>query len=312
MFITKFKAVYVCALALCLASAACSGPNQELRDFWKGTKGYYYEYLNTPVMLTLQDTSEHSDYTLRLGAAMSAVDEELRQLCRVMDDSDRGVDNEWVMSTLRRFPWLAGLAVLDGDGFVLARVPQYSLKDFQPDQLFEEDPKQRRTNLRAFALDGALGPEIYIGKPVYIADELRAMIVAHFDMRALLDHRREAAAMVIATPEVILWQGIYDLSETPIPMTDWKAKVKSEVFGAVSNERGRFYWCFTYFANLPIIYAIEESGDFTRSPEQIELLDSAGAFAAPNINLTPSAVTAPPDQPDQADGDDYAGEALEE
>ncbi|MDR2892379.1 MAG: PDC sensor domain-containing protein [Deltaproteobacteria bacterium] len=275
---------------VCLGSllglAACE-PNQTVNNVWKDTKAYYREYLNTSAVLELQDISEYQDYLLTLGSGMAEIDEELRQLSRVLDDSDRGTDTAWALAVLKRFPWLSGLAILDADGAILARVPEYSLKEFDASPLLEEDPKQRRSNLRAYVQQSPLGPEIYLGKPVYVANEQRAVVLVHFDMRALLARHRKAAELVLATPQVMLWPGIYDIEATPLTTADWPSLVKNNVIGTLSNANGTFYWSYSFLANLPIIYAIPSEGAFPQRPEQMELLDYASAFAMPEINLAP-------------------------
>jgi hypothetical protein len=252
-----------------------------MKDFWKDTKDYYHKYLNTPAQLELADTSGHPQYMLALGAGMSALDEQLRKLSRVMDDSDRGPSDEWAMDVFSRFPWLAGLAILEGDGTVTARIPEYSLKEFDAQPLLQEDPKQKRSSLRAYVQQNPLGPEIYLAKPVYMGDELRAMVVAHFDMRALLATQRSAAELIIATPEVILWPGIFDIDQTPLPRENWNNILSKDVSGILSNEHGKFFWSYSFFANLPIIYALPVEGTFTTIPAQLEALDFADAFAVP-------------------------------
>jgi hypothetical protein len=274
------KYLFICILCL-VAFSACDN-NQGIKDFWKDTKGYYNKYLNTPAQFELMDASAHPAFMLALGSGMSVIDEELRQLMRIMDDSDRGPNNEWAMGVFKRFPWLAGLAILEGDGSITAKIPEYSLKEFDAQPLFTEDPKQRRSSLRAYVQQSPLGPEIYVAKPVYMGDELRAMVVAHFDIRALLARNKDAANFVITTTETVLWAGIYDIDQTPIPKADWKNLTTSDVSGTLSNEHGRFYWSYSYFANLPIVYALPVEGDFPTIPEQLEALDYADAFAVPN------------------------------
>lgn len=276
----------ILAVVLCAGVVGCE-PNQTVKNIWKDTKSYYREYLNTPATLELHGIQNYQDYMLRLGAGMAAIDEQLNQLTRVMDDSDRGPDNAWAMSLLRRFPWLSGLAVIDGYGNEMARVPEFSLKEFDASPLLEEDDKQRRTSLRAYVQDSPLGPEIYLGKPVYVSDELRAVVVAHFDMRALLAHYKFAAGMVVATPQVMLWPGVFDIDQTPVPTADWNSLVKSGVSGTISNKNGEFYWICSYFGNLPIIYALPSGGAFATRPDQLELLDHADAFAVPTLTSPP-------------------------
>ena len=76
--------------------------------------------------------------------------------------------------------------IADGQGRILesmSRKPGTLLPAFP---LLVEESGGKRTALRACVLNGLQGPEVYVAKPIYVQNELRALITACFDMRNLL------------------------------------------------------------------------------------------------------------------------------
>lgn len=278
----------MCLLCLFILSA-CSN-NQTARNLWKGTKSYYYKYLNTPTQLEMEK-ADFSDYEIYLGSSMYDIEQQLRLLQRVMDDSDRNPDMNWVNSTLRRFPWLGGVAIINPLGVPMALVPEYALKQFDATPLLESVKGQRTTQLRSYIQKSPLGPEVYLGKPVYVDDELQAMVVVHFDMRALLSYAKNPNIVAIVSDDVVLWPGVYDIDETPLVGQDWKRLTSKSVLGKVKNHNGEFYWNSSYFANTPLVFAIASSGEFPLKPEQLEELVNLGALAVQPANVLPSILT---------------------
>lgn len=281
--------VSICALAM----PGC-GSGQGAKDVWKTTKSYYNEYVNTPAVLSLDDTGNNSDYELALGAAMTDIDQKLRQLIRAMDDSDRGINNDWVNAMARRFPWLSGIAVVNGQGEPLARVPDFDIKEFDVKPLLVEDPKQKRASLRAYVQKSPLGPEIYLAKPVYVDNALQAMVIAHFDMRALMATTANPELVAVFSTNGKLWSAVYDIDSTPLKDADWGRLVKNNTKGTLSNKIGTFYWSSMYFANLPIVYAIPSKGNFPLKPEQLEELRGYGTFGSAPPRPVQAAPVAPP------------------
>ena len=283
---------FVLVAACILLLVGCRTP-QTVKDAWKGTRSYYYEYLNTPAKLDLDDKGNVRDYEAGLGSAVADFDMQLQELERALQNSDQRPDAAWVANMTTRFPWLSGVALTDEEGIPRAKIPPEFPKPFDIGNLLEVDPKQQLKDLRAFVQNDPLGPEIYVGNPVYVGAEFRGVITVHFDPRTLLARTGDAAQVMIAGPDGILWPGIYDAAATPISDVNWGERVKSDISGIERNELGAFYWICRYIGNLPLIYAIRIQGDFPIQEENMRGLTVANSFAVGPIDLSR---LMPPDQ----------------
>lgn len=275
-------------LVLIVASlflAGCRTP-QTIKDAWKGTRSYYYEYLNTPAQLDLADKGDAQEYQAQLGAAIAEFDLQLRELEKAMQNSDRRPDAEWVTAMTTRFPWISGIALTDEDGIPRAKVPGAFPKPFEIGNLTEVDEKQQLKDLRAFVQEHDLGPEIYLGNPVYTGADFRGVITVHFDPRVLLSRTGDPAKVMIAGPGGVIWPGSYDAPATPVAGVDWAEVVKNDYAGLVKNELGTFYWVCRYLGNLPLIYAVKVEGDFPLADENMRGLAEANAFAIGRVDFS--------------------------
>ncbi len=272
---------------LCLVCVALVGcrPPQTVKNAWKETRTYYRDYLNTPASLDLDDKGDAKDYQAVLAAALADFDMQLRNLERMLQNSDRNPDPAWVTKVTTDFPWLAGLALTDNEGHPMAQVPPSYAKPFDVGSLTTVDKKQLRKDLRAYVQEDPLGPEIYVGNPVYSGDDFKGLIVVHFDPRTLIARTADPANIIIACPGGIIWPGSFDAQATPIAGVDWADKVKSNAYGTVSNDRGTFYWVTRYVGNLPLIYAVKVKGDFPRQMENLASLETAASYALGSVNL---------------------------
>ncbi len=283
---------FVLLLAMCLfVLAGCRTP-QTVRDVWKETRSYYYEYLNTPAQLDLDDKGNVADYQAALGTAISDFDMQLQELERALHNSDQNPNAEWVAALTARFPWLSGVALTDEDGIPRAKIPPNFPKPFEISSLLEVDSKQLLKDLRASVQNDPLGPEIYLGNPVYSGADFKGVITVHFDPRTLLARTGDAAQVIIAGPDGILWPGIYDPAATPIAGVAWGEEVKSNVSGVKRNESGAFYWICRYLGNLPLIYAIRIQGEFPLMEENMQGLMAANSLAIGPVDLS---LLLPPD-----------------
>ena len=276
-----FLMVAACVLLL----AGCRTP-QTVKDAWKGTRSYYYEYLNTPASLNLDDKGNISDYEAALGAAIADFDTRIQELERALQNSDQNPDATWVTVMTTRFPWLSGIVLTDSDGIPRAKIPQVYAKPFDIGTLLEADPKQQIKELRAFVQEDPLGPEIYVGNPVYVGADFRGVITVHFDPRTLLARTADASHVMIAGPNGVLWPGIYDAAATPVAAVDWEERVKRSISGIERNELGSFYWICRYIGNLPLIYAIRIQGEFPLQEENLQGLAVANSLALGPVDLS--------------------------
>ncbi|GHV54420.1 lipoprotein [Deltaproteobacteria bacterium] len=278
-------------LAFSLSLAGCRTP-QTVKDAWKGTRSYYYEYLNTPAMLDFNDKGGITDYQAAIGEAIADFDMRLQELERAMQNSDRKPDAEWVTAMTKRFPWISGIALTDENGIPRAKVPTVFPKPFEIGSLLDVDPKQQIKDLRAFVQENALGPEIYLGNPVYLGGEFKGVITVHFDPRVLLARTGDPGKVMIAGPKGIIWPGAYDPASTPLANVDWAEMVRKNYSGKVTNERGAFYWICRYFGNLPLIYAIRIEGNFPTTEKNMLGLAAAETYAIGQFDIN-SLQTAP-------------------
>ncbi|WP_035064574.1 PDC sensor domain-containing protein [Nitratidesulfovibrio termitidis] len=276
-------------LLLALGVLLATGCKHEAKEYWKDTRRYYREYLNTPAKLDLEDKGEVAPAEARLAEGFAGIDIQLRALERALENSDRKPDTAWAKQMFQRFPWISGLAAVDHDGNVMAQQPEASMKplDFTP--LLKEDAKQNMRALRSYVQDTPMGPEVYVGVPVYSGTDFRGLVIAHFDIRALLPYSSRPADLMIAAPGQVMWPGRFDAQATPIASTDWGAVLTKDVYGTVANTNGEFYWVSRYLGNLPLVFAVPEAGSFPEKPEQLGILKQAAALGSasnPNEPVT--------------------------
>jgi hypothetical protein len=246
-------------LILCLLTTFGCTYNQTLKDAWKFSNRQYRAYVNTPVSIDMEDTGDPEDYELALGEAVMTLDDQLQRFIRTMENGDSSPDQTWVLSLMRRFPWLSGVALVDAGGNLLARHPEYFMKEFDAGPLLEADSKQRISDLRAYVQQSPLGPEIYLAHPVFTNGELRGLIVAFFDPRALAGVSPEAGRFMLASPAGVLWAGDLSVSETPVGQADWNTLLSHSSRGILGSSDNKFFWIVRYIGNLPLVYAISTS-----------------------------------------------------
>lgn len=86
--------------------------------------------------------------------------------------------------------------------------------DFIP--LLYEDKKQNSRALRGDVQNTPLGPEIMLAAPLYDGVDFLGIVVAYFDMRALMQYSGNPENLVILSPHALLWPGKYDFAATPL------------------------------------------------------------------------------------------------
>lgn len=233
----------------------------------------------------MADKGDIEDYQAALGFAISEYDLQLQELERVLYNSDRNPDMAWVTAITTRFPWLSGVVLTDDLGVPRAKIPPDFPKPFTIGSLLEVDEKQQLKELRAFVQHDPLGPEIYVGNPVYYGADFRGVIVAHFDPRALLARTGDPAHVVIAGPEGVIWPGRYAVESLPLSKVDWSEETRKNHTGVVRNEHGAFYWVSRYLGNLPLVYAIRIQGEFPVRDENLRDLTLANNFAVGPVSF---------------------------
>ncbi len=296
-------------LGLLLLAGGCSG-NQDAKNLWKYTSKQYRSYLNTPATLDMDAKGDGEDYQIALAEMVYGVDRELNSLVRTIENTGRNIGPEWVMDTMRRHPWLSGVALVDASGTVISRFPDTSAKEFVVTPLLEADPKQNLIALRAYVQENPQGPEIYLANPIFLNGEMRGLVVASFDPKVLAMLSPTPGRFVMASPAGVLWAGEYSTTGSAVATEDWTKTLASEARGYVGSSDAEFYWVSRYIGNLPIVYAIPTSAKsaaasaIEATPESEKHRDAApielqkhlspgevGDVGTPNVRPTPSAIS---------------------
>jgi hypothetical protein len=251
-------------LLLCsfIIVGACES-HQVLKDSWKFTRRQYVAYLNTPAAVDINDKGGREAYELALAEAVGGVDAELVRLIRAMENSDRRPDQEWALQMMQRFPWISGVALVGGDGVVNARYPEYFAKEFDAGPLLEADPKQQPGMLRAYVQTGNAAPEIYLGNPVYVGEEMRGVIISHFDPAALASMSPDPGAFCMITPAGVVWPGRFGAAAGE----NWETVLKERSSGLTGSGDSAFFWITRYIGNLPLVYAMPVSAVPVETPQ---------------------------------------------
>ena len=238
-----------------LLTAGCSS-NQTAKNAWKGTKGAWYTYVSPPASINYDDKGEMDAYEVALATRMMGIDIQLTNLERVMNNADKPPTGDWMQMFFGRFPWMSGFAGVKADGTIIGQEPSMPMKplDFSP--LLEEDKKQNVRAIRGYVQDTPMGPEVFLGTPLYDAQDFLGMVVAHFDMRGLLNYSTNADELIILAPQAVLWSGNYDVAATPLASVKWDEVVATNSKGTVSGGGQTFYWVARYLGNQPLIFAV--------------------------------------------------------
>lgn len=251
--------LFLVSLLLILVSGAFGcGKSQTMKDSWKFTTRQYRTYLNTPASLDLDDKGDCELYELALGEAVLAVDSELQKLIRAMENSDHNPNQAWALSMMSRFPWLSGVALVDGSGKLVAQYPEHYAKTFDAQPLMEPDPKQRLGALRAYVQKSDAGPEVYLANPVFGGDEMRGLIVVYFDPKSLVTTSPDPGSFAMASPAGLVWAGGFGEGSV-VASENWETLLKHKSCGLIGSKGSDFFWTTRYLGNLPLVYAVPTS-----------------------------------------------------
>lgn len=247
-----------------LAAALLCGCNayQPTKNVWKTTKGLWNTYVSPPASVDYEEKGNLPPQALALSTGMIGIDVELGKLERVMQNADKPPTREWLNGLFASFPWLSGFAGVRFDGTILGQEPANSLKELDFIPLLYEDKKQSSRALRADVQPSPLGPEVMLATPLYDGVDFLGIVVAYFDMRALMRYSEHPQDMVVLSPSALLWPGKYEFAATPLAGLDWGEIVKHSSAGTCTNATGSFFYLVRYLGNLPLVFAVPEKGTF--------------------------------------------------
>ena len=255
-------------MAVSLATGCSS--YQPTKNAWKSTKGFWNTYVSPPASVDYEEKGDISPRALALTNSMMGIDVELGRLERVMLNADKPPTREWITTFFASFPWISGFAGVKYDGTILGQEPATSMKELDFIPLLYEDKKQNSRALRADVQNTPLGPEIMLAAPLYDGVDFLGVVATYFDMRALMQYSSSPENMVILTPQALLWPGKYDFAATPLAGVNWSEVVSKSSSGTCTNATGSFYYMVRYLGNLPLVFAVVESGTFPKGKGDLE------------------------------------------
>ena len=316
--ITVLKSYVRYIFLLVFAASLVTGCSsyQPTKNAWKSTKSFWNTYVSPPASVDFEEKGNLSPQALSLTHSMMGIDVELTRLERVMLNADKPPTREWLSSFLTSFPWISGFAGVKYDGTILGQEPANPMKplDFIP--LLYEDKKQNTRALRADVQNSAYGPEVLLASPLYDGVDFLGVVVANFDMRSLMQYSQTPQDVVILSPQALLWPGKYDFASTPLAGVNWEEVVSKTASGTCSNVNGKFYFNVRYLGNVPLVFAVAESGNFPQGngsvdqglaffpkdrpkltpPPHVERKNKSRFEEGQNVDVTPEQATGAPAQ----------------
>ena len=272
--ISRYRAL-ACILLLAFALAGCT---QGVKEYWKTTKRYYYEYINTPAELDMEIDDEIPMGVDAIAVAVPPIDAELQRFERTMFALDRDPDGPWMQNLVSNHSWISGMALIDLEGNTIEQWPDTSLKnlDFKP--LIEILPNKTTRLLRTYAQETPLGPEVYVAVPILEQGVTARYFVAHFDPRELFSRAPYSAEIMVSAPDVLLWPGKFQAEATPVATEDWSGSIRRSTHGTIRNANGEFFWVGRYLGTMPMAFAAPETESFPVASGQMEQYGGAGGF----------------------------------
>ena len=250
-----FCLAFSCAVSACVLALLPGCSTLTETRAWKTTSGLYYTYVNRPVKLDLASAETLPEGESRLASRLMALDWQITELERTMEALGGMPDQNTADMLLRRFPWLSGVTVLDGDANVFASVPSIPLKQLDYTPLLTVPPKSSPRALRACAQDTPMGPEIILARPIMREAEPAGFLVVTFDFRALLPYADAAGDIVARASDVTLWSGDRMYDETPLAEADWEEVLSRRSFGQIGEGDSAMVWIVRYLGGMPLVIA---------------------------------------------------------
>ncbi len=240
-------------LALALAfTAGCD----TFKPYVKTSKRFYKDYINTDPSIDLKDPGISDPSVRKLADLFTPVDERLEYLLRALSAQDLPPSPDWCQAFMDAFPWLSGMAILTDTGAVTYRLPTFSIKkvDFTP--LLDHEKLFKDRKMASVIASSELGAEIMVAKPLFVDNEFKGLLVAHFDPGSLAKFSPEPGKLLIVAPGVSLWGGDDPSAAQALSQAKWKDILKSDVSGEQKIGGANFLWQSRFVAQSKIIYAV--------------------------------------------------------
>jgi len=245
----------VCLIVLaCCAVFAASGCDT-IKPYWKSTKSFYKSYINVDPTVDLKDEGTSDPTVRKLAELFTPVDARLEHLLRTLSTRDVPPEDDWLHAFLNVYPWVSGILVLDDSGKVV-RGMRLSPKQISWDPVLEFDKRYKKHDMAAAVAPSELGPEILIGKPLWVDGEYKGLLIVYFDPVNLAKFSPDPGQLLMFMPGQAFAVGGADTAQTLAAYKNWKKILKSNVSGTISIGGTTYLWESRYVAQLNLIYAV--------------------------------------------------------
>ena len=254
-----YRIIFYLLLLVLALHTGCS-TNQTVKNTWKGTKNFWYTYMNVPASIDYDDTGKMPEYETHFSRAMMGIDVQLLALERMMQNADKPPSSEWLNAFFTQFPWVDGIIGLNSEGGIVGQAGRF-MKSFDFDQLLAPDPKQH-----LHALKGDVqGSEVLLAVPLHDGPDFLGLVVAYFEMRSLMHYSDDPERLIVTSPDGLLWSGP---SSGSLPQADWKAIVRSSTSGTISDASGSYQWVSRFLGNYPLVFAVQKTASGRKTTAQ--------------------------------------------
>jgi len=263
--------ILFCLLLGLAVSAGCSS-SQSVKNAWKGTRSFWYTYMNVPAAIDYGDKGEMPDYETRFSKAIMGIDEQLLNLERAMQNADKPPTPDWLNTFFTQFTWVDGITGLNAEGGIVGQAGRAEKTlDYTP--LLESDPKQNLHGLRAHAQQVDGETEIMLAVPLYKGPDFLGVVVAYFELNSLMRYSSDKDDLIISSPDGVLWTGA---TAGTLPKENWEARLRSQTYGSLSDSSGSYQWVSRYLGNYPLVFAVRKTSS-NKPPEKVK--EETGAKA---------------------------------
>ncbi|MBU1610521.1 MAG: hypothetical protein KKC99_01630, partial [Proteobacteria bacterium] len=190
----------------------------------------------------------------KLARLMTPVDGPLGALIRYVSDRDFYPDETWVELLFARFPWINTLFITDPEGWMLDRYPNDPIKRISEPLQFEA--VWRETFIQTRVDYPELGPELYLGTPMFKDADFKGLIVVSFDPRTLFSFCPNPEELIIIHPGGGVWSMDKNVDAEALKQVPWAELLQDEVQGEVEAGGIEYTWLARYVGTEPYLYAV--------------------------------------------------------
>ncbi|MEF2145881.1 MAG: hypothetical protein V3573_10580 [Desulfovibrionaceae bacterium] len=243
-------------LLLAIMAVSCS----TLEEGWKDTVDVAYDvhgFVNPDPQVDFDRYQFDNPNQEKLARLMTPVDGPVKSLIRYVSDRDSYPDQKWTDLLFLRYPWIHNLIIVDPEGWMLDRFPEEPLKRIDHPLIYEA--VWRETFLQTVVDYPELGPELYVGTPMFKNADFAGLILVSFDPRTLFSFCPEPEELIIIQPGGGVWSMDESVDKDALKALDWNEMLEDDVTGDVMAGDTKYTWIVRYVGRDPYVYATKSA-----------------------------------------------------